>query len=158
MRASGVGLARAAQRAILGAMPDTLPPAARLLGPAGLLPFAGLAALSALGEPWAPFALLAYAATILAFLGAVHWGLALADGRAAWARMGLGVLPALLAWVALLLPEPAGLLLLALGLLGTAAVESWAARSGLVPGAYLRLRWLLSSGAAGACFLAAVLT
>jgi hypothetical protein len=140
---------------MLGAMPDRLPDAARVLGPAGLLPFAGLAALAALGEPWAPFALLAYGASILAFLGAVHWGFALADGEAAWGRMGLGVVPSLIAWVALLLPEGAGLVLVALALLGTAAVETWAAGAGLVPAAYLRLRWMLSIGAAASCLAGA---
>jgi hypothetical protein len=139
-------------------MDHTLPAPAWLLGPAGLLPFGGLALLSALGEPWAPFALLAYGATILAFLGAVHWGLALADGRAAWGRMGLGVVPALIGWVALLLPEPSGLLVVALGLVGTAAVESWAARLGLVPGAYLRLRWMLSLGASACCIAGIILS
>lgn len=140
-----------AARGILAAMHDTLPRPAWVLGPAGLLPFAALAGLGAWGEPWAPFALLAYGATILAFLGAVHWGLALAERRAAWGRMALGVVPALVGWVALLLPEPWGLLVVALGLLATAAVESWAAASGLVPMAYLKLRWLLSSGAAACC-------
>jgi hypothetical protein len=136
---------------------DALPKPARLLGPAGLLPFAGLAVLTALGEPWAGFALLAYGATILAFLGAVHWGLALADGRAAWARMGLGVLPSLIAWVALLLPEATGLVVVGLALLATAAAETRAAASGLVPKDYLRLRWILSLGAAASCFVGAAI-
>ncbi|MBI0536101.1 DUF3429 domain-containing protein [Roseomonas sp. KE2513] len=140
-------------------MPDTLPSPARILGPAGLIPFAGLVLLAALwpqGRPVLLVALLAYGATIAAFLGAVHWGLALrpAPGEegAAWGRLGLGVVPALLAWVALLAPLPAGLAGLAALLLATAAVESLAARRGLVPAAYLRLRWVLSLGA-GACLL-----
>ncbi len=134
-------------------MQATLPAPARLLGPAGLIPFAGLAALAFAGQAWAPAALAAYGATILAFLGAVHWGLALrappAEHGAAWGRLGLGVVPALLGWVALLLPVAAGLGLIAAAILGTAAAETRAARAGLVPGDYLRLRWLLSAGAAG---------
>ncbi len=130
----------------------SLPAPARLLGPAGLIPFAGLALASLAGWEGAVGALVAYGATILAFIGAVHWGLALrapaAERSADWARLGLGVLPALLAWLALLLPASFGLGLLALGILGTAAVESLGARAGLVPADYLRLRWLLSSGAA----------
>jgi hypothetical protein len=63
-------------------------------------------------------------------------------------RLGLGVVPALVAWVALLLPPLPGLSLLALGILGTAAVETAAAARGLVPPAYLRLRWILSLAAA----------
>lgn len=133
-----------------------LPAPARLLGPAGLIPFAGLAIGVWAGWPAAGPALAAYGATILAFLGAVHWGLALAaPGRAsarddaiAWGRLGLGVLPALIAWAALLLPLAAGLGLLACGILATALIETLAARAGLVPRPYLGLRWLLSAGAA----------
>jgi len=144
-------------------MPDTstlaLPAPARILGPAGLIPFAGLALLAAALPDWRPVLLLllqAYGATIAAFLGAVHWGFALrpapGEERVAWARFGLGVVPALLAWVALLVPLRGGLVGLAAILAATAAVETLAARRGLVPAAYLRLRWVLSLGA-GACLL-----
>jgi hypothetical protein len=141
-------------------MDSTLPAPARLLGPAGLIPFAGLALGTWLGWGWAGPALAAYGATILAFLGAVHWGLALrappAERGADWGRFGLGVVPALLAWVALLLPLAAGLALLAGAIPATAAAETAAARAGLVPAGYLRLRWLLSAAAA-ACLLAGLL-
>lgn len=153
---------RACRRAAahnLPPMPDALPRPARILGPAGLIPFAGLALLAALSPEWRPIllaALRAYGATIAAFLGAVHWGLALRpaphEEGAAWGRVGLGVLPALLAWVALLVPLRAGLAGLAAVLLAVTLVESLAARRGLVPAAYLRLRWVLSLGA-GACLL-----
>ena len=138
-------------------MRSDLPPPARLLGPAGLIPFAALAIGIWAGLPGAGTALAAYGATILAFLGAVHWGLALAapatERGADLGRLGLGVVPSLIAWVALLLPLPAGLGLLALAILGTAAAESWAAQAGLVPRAYLGLRWLLSAGAAASLLL-----
>lgn len=138
-------------------MRTDLPAPARLLGPAGLIPFAALAIGVWVGLPAAGPALVAYGATILAFLGAVHWGLALAtpaaERGADWGRLGLGVVPSLIAWVALLLPLAAGLGLLAVAILGTAAVESWAARMGLVPRAYLGLRWLLSAGAAASLLL-----
>ena len=137
-----------------------LPPIARLLGPAGLLPFAGLAIGTWLGWSWAAGALAAYGATILAFLGAVHWGLALrapySERGADLARFGLGVLPALVAWVALLLPVASGLVVLAGAILATAAVEQIGSRAGLVPDDYLRLRWFLSAGAAGFLLLGAV--
>jgi hypothetical protein len=135
-------------------LPDAtpIPPLTRPLGFAGLLPFAGLAVLSLAGVSWAPGALAAYGATILAFLGAVHWGFALRalpgeEFASRW-RLSLGVVPALLAWLALLLPVPAGLWLLAAGVLGTAVAETVAARRGLLPAEYLRLRWWLSAGAA----------
>ena len=138
-------------------MRTDLPAPARLLGPAGLIPFAGLAIGVWAGLPGAGPALAAYGATILAFLGAVHWGLALAAPAAErgvdWGRVGLGVVPSLIAWVALLLPLPAGLGVLAVAILGTAAVESWAAQAGLVPRAYVGLRWMLSAGAAASLLL-----
>jgi hypothetical protein len=134
-------------------MNTTLPLPAALLGAAGLLPFLGLAALSSLGAASATPALAAYGATILAFLGAVHWGLALAaPSPANVPRLALGVVPSLVAFAALLLPLRPGLLLLAAAILATAAVETLAARRGLVPRDYLRLRWYLSAGAS-ACLL-----
>jgi hypothetical protein len=126
------------------------------LGLSGLLPFAA-AALAVLLAPdhWSGFArgaLIAYGAVILSFLGAVHWGLALrAPAAEAWAtpwRLVLGVVPSLISWVAMLLFEAPSLILLAGGVLGTAAVEQWAAGRGLVPVFYMRLRWVLSLGAA----------
>jgi len=132
----------------------------RLLGYAGLIPFAAAATLAVAGPaPWRGLALpalTAYGAVILSFLGAVHWGLALRaspeESSAAWPRLGLGVLPALVGWVGLLLPVPFGLALLATGLLAVAATETVAARGGLLPPGYLALRWTLSLGAA-ACLL-----
>ncbi len=132
----------------------------RLLGYAGLIPFAASAALALLGPaPWrglALAALAAYGAVILSFLGAVHWGLALRgspeEATAAWPRLALGVLPALVAWIALLMPARPGLALLAAGVLVVASVETAATRQGLVPRSYLGLRWQLSLGA-GACLL-----
>jgi hypothetical protein len=134
-----------------------LPPLAWPLGLGGLLPFvAGLGAV-ALGWTWAGFALAAYGAAILSFLGAVHWGLALADpsGPGAAERLAWGVVPSLWAWLALLLPVSSALPVLGAGLLATAALESVATRRGLVPGAYLRLRWVLSGVAAASLFAAA---
>jgi hypothetical protein len=132
-------------------MSPSLPPAAAPLGYAGLLPFLALAGLSVLGTPWAGPALAAYGASILAFLGAVHWGLALAGPSSANpTRLVLGVVPSLLAFVALLMPLRAGLALLAVCIVATAAVETLATRRGLMPSDYLRLRWLLSAGA-GTC-------
>lgn len=143
-----------------------LPLPAFWLGLAGLLPFLALAGATLAdaawgGLPWAGGALIAYGATILAFLGAVHWGLALAQAapqaeRHARGRFLLGVVPQLVAWVALLLPLQGGLALVAAAILATAAAESIAARAGLVPAGYLRLRWGLSVGSA-ACLAVAVL-
>ena len=42
-----------------------------------------------------------YAATVLAFLGAPHWGYAMAVGSVGTFRMIWGVIPSLVAWSAL---------------------------------------------------------
>jgi Protein of unknown function (DUF3429) len=98
-------------------------PAARFLGLGGLLPFlAGAAALVVLEAPglqgWAGSALVAYGALIASFLGGIHWGLAMQGVQPVSVRLGWGVVPSLLAWVAVFLPASPGLLLLA-GLLVT---------------------------------------
>ena len=134
-------------------MRRSLPPLALLLGLAGLIPFAacGYGAVGGYGEPAAQ-ALAAYGAVILAFLGGVHWGFALPDpsGRGGAARLGLGVVPSLIGWVALLLvvavSAEAGLALLVAGFAALTAVESRAAKAGLMPPGYMALRYGLSAG------------
>ncbi len=90
---------------------------ARRLGYGGLVPFVGLAAalwvVQPADRPFSSAALLAYGATIVSFLGAIHWSLLMRLGGAqpllAWLW---GVTPPLLGWVALLLRPTPGLLLL----------------------------------------------
>ena len=127
-----------------------------LLGLGGLIPFlaAGLGAVSLdpvqAGRMLA--ALIAYGAVILAFLGAVHWGFALAPlpslPQVQRARLLLGVAPALIGWAALLmtiaLPAEAALALLIAGFIATLAAEARAGGQGLVPAGYVWLRWGLS--------------
>jgi len=139
-------------------MHKPLPPFAILLGLGGLLPFIGSSlgalALDSDGAARSLFALVAYGATILAFLGGVHWGFAL-DGsgsptdRVQRLRFGLGVVPSLVGWVALLVTfvgfPTTGLLVLAAGFVGTTAAEAQAARRGLMPRSYMWLRWGLSA-------------
>lgn len=132
----------------------------RLLGYAGLIPFIGLALASALAqEPFkasAAFALLAYGASILSFLGAIHWGLALRepDGPPI-ALLAWGVLPSLLAWVALLIGADRGLYVLTAGLWACWAVDRSAyPRFGLQTWLAMRLRLTLI---ASVCCLAGAL-
>ncbi|CAN5352850.1 DUF3429 domain-containing protein [soil metagenome] len=105
----------------LRALPVPPPPWAKRLGYGGLLPFVGLGlatwVLEDARQSQAVFALLAYGGTILSFLGAIHWGLALRDrGDPPVAMLAWGVVPSLLAWVALLWGASGGLWLLAAGL------------------------------------------
>ena len=99
------------------------------LGYTGLIPFVLLTALMWLVNtellPFVSIALGGYAAVIVSFLGGVHWGIGFMKGEAAprfhfiW-----GVVPSLLAWLALLMPVYAALPLLGLVLLACYAVDS----------------------------------
>lgn len=83
------------------------------LGYAGLIPFVSLALglrfLPAELHQYSVFALTAYAATITSFLGAIHWGLAMRDAQSTSAAassaalFAWGVVPSLVAWIAILL-------------------------------------------------------
>ena len=101
-------------------------PAARWLGLAGLLPFAaGAIALwtaPASRHAMVALALAAYGASIVAFLGGLHWGLAARGGQRS-TQYAWGVVPSLLAWVALLLPARIGLAVLAATLVACYAVD-----------------------------------
>ena len=101
---------------------------------AGLIPFVVLALLMWLvaGDVHAfvAMALSAYAATIAAFLGGIHWGMGLPlDAPNRRFHLAWGVVPSLVAWVALLMPAFAGLPLLAFLLVVCYAVDrfTWAA-------------------------------
>ena len=61
----------------------------------------------------------AYGACILSFLGAIHWGYALAktsELKPDWSTLGYSVTPSLIAWVALLEKPLPGLATLCIGL------------------------------------------
>jgi hypothetical protein len=129
-----------------GAPGASLPFPALWLGIGGLVPVAACTALVLGGGPFsglAEDALAAYGAVILAFLGAVHWGLALADpadAAAARTRLTLGVLPALAGWAALLAPNWIGFGVLVAGFAATWMAEEGAARAGRLGARYLWLR------------------
>ena len=130
-----------------------IPPAARLLGFAGLLPFLGAATALLLADgalrDVAAVALPAYGAVILSFLGGVRWGLAMAAAESARlpVRLAISVVPSLAGWVALLLPGAAGLALLAAGFAAMLALDL---RDDSAPGWYATLRLPLSIGAIAA--------
>ena len=101
---------------------------ARRLGFGGLMPFVGLAVTLWLapsgGWSLAAVSLLGYGAIISSFLGAIHWGLVMREGPAQPVPSVLwGVVPSLLGWVALLLGDAPGLLLIAALLWACFAVD-----------------------------------
>ena len=83
------------------------PKLAMLLGYAGLVPFVtGALGIWVTPEGWRVVvltALLDYSAVILAFMGAIHWGLAMRaeTGGPAQVQLGLSVVPPLLGWLAI---------------------------------------------------------
>ena len=130
-----------------------------MLGFAGLLPFvAGAVLLWAVHDPstvaHAEFALAAYAATIAAFLGGVHWGPALRAGGLAPAPLMWGVVPQLAGWLALLMPVSSSLATCAAVL-----VACYAADRRLYPeaglAAWLPMRLQLTIVSAASCLLGA---
>ena len=131
-----------------------IPSLALWLGVSGLVPFVVAAGLSFFGAPFNPatavYALIAYGAVILSFLGGVHWGVALTrgqtngpDGQAAWYL--ISVAPSLVAWLALLIAPVPGLLILAVSFLVMTLIDVHAARVEQVPIWYRRLRVRLSA-------------
>ena len=121
------------------------------LGYAGLIPFVVNALLLFWVHddvlPLVAIALTSYAAVIASFLGGIHWGLALRENtehrkfHLIW-----GVIPSLLAWVAVIMPADAGLPILAVVLMLCYLVDRkvWP-RSGLRPWLTLRFRLTLVS-------------
>ncbi|MDX1705815.1 DUF3429 domain-containing protein [Pseudidiomarina sp.] len=78
---------------------------AQRLGYLGLLPFLILAVAGLLDiyGARATELFIQYSAVILGFLGGVHWGMAMRTGEAESRRLGWGVVPALVGFIALLL-------------------------------------------------------
>lgn len=129
-----------------------LPPGFAALGYAGLVPFVagvlGIVLLDGEAREFAVRALVAYGAVILSFLGAVHWGLLLREaGAVSPARLAIGVLPSLLGWGALLLPDRHALALLVVAFGGFWLYEHRVVGTALLPAGYLDLRRHLSLAA-----------
>lgn len=130
---------------------------ARLLGVMGLLPFYLLALLTWHDSlrAWALRAEVGYAAVVLAFLGAVHWGRVFAT-QAERNHIGtllFGAMPALLGWAAVLLPEEFSLPMLVAGLVFVWGTEQMAFIDTL-PAWYRHLRHWLTAGATVALVIA----
>lgn len=144
-----------------------LPHAALALGVAGAIPFIALApgphsavvdnalrmhgALTARDKARVQ---VAYGATILSFLGGIHWGLASAvvtggavasPSAALSLQYGWSVVPSLVAWPALLLDERHGAKVLAAAVAGALAVDLACAQRSLFPRWMIPMRIALST-------------
>ena len=122
---------------------------ARLLGYAGLIPFVVFSIATWVSLPGVtdPHVILtSYAAMILAFMGAIHWGVAMTrDSAIANAELGLSVLPALLAWLALLISTLLAYGLLMLGFAVLYWADSYTDHRGILPKWYLPMRKVLTA-------------
>ena len=129
---------------------------AQQLAYAGLLPFALGAALiwivRAEVQDHVSTALSAYAALILSFLGGIHWGFGIRSAAEDSSRFVWGVVPSLIAWIAVLMPAHAGLVIHGIMLIVCYLVDRK-----VYPlhqaAAWLTLRFRLTCVASLACFL-----
>jgi len=122
-----------------------VPRLAALLGYAGLIPFVLLSAALWLApasyQVLINQALLLYASLILAFMGAVHWGLAMLQSDLDDQRQFLfSVIPALVAWLALFLPEILNYSVLIIAFALLCLFDTRMSKSGRAPSWYPRLR------------------
>jgi Protein of unknown function (DUF3429) len=126
--------------------PTSMPWVAAILGAAGLIPFVGLALAPLVNlEPFGrdPLSVLAfYGAIILSFMGAVHWGLAMADTQAVRSSGYIvSVIPALVGWFAIsFLPLPVTLRVIAAAFMLLLLFDLRAVRIAQAPAWYGRLR------------------
>ena len=132
----------------------------------GVIPFAALAVvisaplqLPGLMPATAIFMLTTYAAVIISFIGAVHWGIALADDKLDSPTTNrlfvYSVIPSLLAWLVLLLPEQQALFSLA-AIVAAAWVADRVLVFDLVTESYAKLRSVLTLLVTGCLLLAAL--
>lgn len=139
-----------------------LPRTVAWLGYGGLIPFLALTPASLLdqhhGALWSD-ALYAYGAIILSFIGALHWGLAMSQPelserqRSAWFTWS--VVPALIAWPAIVFSPPLAAPLLVFGFIAHYLQDRRLARQARLPDWYLPLRLRLSSVAV-VCLVAGI--
>jgi len=144
---------------VLSTPPATTPPTWALrLGYAGLIPFVVGAVfvwiVSAEAHPYVTLGLAAYAATIVSFLGGIHWGVAFREAEPDPRIFIWGVMPTFGAWIGVMMPPSAGLVVL-----GAMLVLCYLVDRRLYPmhglERWLTLRFRLSAVAALCCFLAA---
>ncbi len=117
---------------------------AKALGYAGLIPFVVFSIGAWVRLPYVDNAipvLVAYAAVILAFMGAVHWGIALSSAKSGRSPYYIAsVVPALVAWLALLMPESYAIPVLLTAFIVLLAYDSAVTKPQQFPEWYVPLR------------------
>jgi len=95
---------------------------ANIIGYCGLIPFVGLSLWYAMIDDaqrasFVLSALIAYGAVILSFVGAIHWGRSLHEPHMVKSNLLqiISIIPVLLSWAAMLVPQVAGLVVLIVG-------------------------------------------
>lgn len=133
-------------------MSAPLPRSVAGLGYGGLIPFVALTAVFLVdhhhGLIWSD-ALIGYGAVILSFVGALHWAFAMTlpdlTKQQRTARFVWSVVPALLAWPALLLDATMASFLLVPGFVAQYLQDKHLVRSQTLPDWFLPLRLRLTS-------------
>jgi hypothetical protein len=141
---------------------EGVPPAAKWLTLAGLIPFVALAALhvilprEALGLT--SELMMGYALAILSFMGGCRWGFAaagLGDGPT-FVPLAISVIPPLFGWATLFLDTPARFVLMAGGFGGLLAADILLTRQGGAPAWWSALRIPVSLGVMLCLLVAAI--
>lgn len=136
-------------------------PVAQRLAHAGLLPFViGALLVWLIGDrdldahAFVATALSSYAALIISFLGGIYWGFAFRESAPSVQTFAWGITPSVLAWVGVLMPPYAGLVVH-----GAVLVVCYLVDRRLYPrhgaAVWLTLRFRLTAVAALSCFLGA---
>ncbi len=118
----------------------------RILGYAGLVPFAAAALGHLAGLPVDRLGL-AYGAIILSFLGGIQWGSTLHAADFQRERLVASIVPSLVAWAALLMAQPFASTMLIGGLAGQWLFDRRMAERAGWSDAFMTLRTHLSLGA-----------
>jgi hypothetical protein len=121
---------------------------AKILGYSGLIPFVTFSIGSWLPLPYSPYAIqiqIAYAAIILSFMGAIHWGVAMTSVDEQRSKYFIAsVIPALTAWLALLMNEIPALVTLLAGFIVLIGFDWAVEKSQGLPDWYVPMRNILT--------------
>jgi len=122
---------------------------AKTLGYAGLIPFIIFSIGSWTGLPYITDSipiLIAYAAIIFSFMGAIYWGVVMSSKDDQGGKYFIAsVLPALVGWLALLVPVLFALIFLLVGFILLFVYDRYVDKSLGLPNWYIPLRMRLTS-------------